>query len=80
MEGWGGGVWSSSALVWSLQCPETPHPLLPAQPLFIQQPQQHLLLVQQQQQPLGQPQLFPQPQPEQDPQPQPQPQPEQDPH
>ena len=56
----------------SLQCPEAPHPLLPAQPLFVQRPQQHLLLVQQQQQPLSQSKLLPEPQP--------QPQPEQDPH
>lgn len=70
--------WKESGLharsLWSLQRPETPHPLLPAQPLFLQRPQQHVL-VQQQQQPLGQPQLLPQ----SESQPQPQPEPEQDP-
>lgn len=64
----------------TFQCPEAPHPLLPAQPVFVQQPQQHLLLVQQQQQPLGQPQLLPEPEPQPQPDPQPQPQSQPDPH
>lgn len=63
--------------LWSLQRPQTPHPLLPTQPFLLQQPQQRLLLVQQQQQPLRQSQLLPEPESQSEPQ-QPEPDPEQD--
>lgn len=66
-----------ASYLWSLQCPQTPHPLLPTQPLLLQQPQQRLLLVQQQQQPLCQPQLLPEPESQSEPQ-QPKPDQEQD--
>lgn len=69
---------SPASYLWSLQCPQTPHPLLPTQPFLIQQPQQRLLLVQQQQQPLGQPQLLPEPESQPEPQQEPDPEPDAD--